>query len=43
MDNLIGYLSKLSSAGFYGNVEIVFQEGKVVLVREVRSLKFKDL
>jgi hypothetical protein len=43
MDNLFSYLAKLGTNGFYGNIEIIFQEGKVVLVKEIKSLKFKDL
>lgn len=33
------YLEKLSREGFYGNVEIQFSNGQVVLVREAKTLK----
>lgn len=40
---LIDHLQRLAAGGFYGKVEISFQAGKALQIREERVVKVADL
>lgn len=43
MYNLNEYLDRISRQGFYGSVELVYQDGQIVLVNELKKIKPADL
>jgi hypothetical protein len=43
MKNLFAFLQGLEKQGFYGALEIKFERGKIVLLRQMRTLKIETL
>lgn len=43
MQNLYEYLDRIGRQGFYGSVELVYQDGQIVLVNELKKIKPADL
>ena len=42
MNSVIELLQRAVPKGFYGEVSFVFQDGKVVLIREEKTTKLRD-
>jgi hypothetical protein len=42
MDKLFEMLKKLISDKFYGIIEIHFEAGKIVYLKQVKTIKLKD-
>lgn len=40
---VVSFLENLSSEGYFGRVELSFQSGRIVNIREEQSLKPQDL
>jgi hypothetical protein len=39
IEKLIGLIKKLTEGRFYGTIEIVFNEGKIVHLKKIESIK----
>lgn len=39
MDKLIAILRELATSKWYGRIEIVFESGKIVIVKKTESIK----
>ena len=42
MNSVIELLQRVVPKGFYGEISFVFQDGKVVLIREEKTTKLRD-
>jgi len=43
MDKLVAMLMKLARDGFFGKIEISFENGKIVLLRKTQTIKVEEL